>query len=153
MRFTFLCQSRCNHYQINIKTNHKMEKFKPFLTLLFFALGAFTLHFLIFKMHTFEILQREMHHSLLELYLIFLAIATIMVLLVTKVSELNQNYIGLAFLAGTGIKMLFVYLIGRPIFAKKTVGLHPETLNYLIIFFVFLVIEVIITAQLLNKKQ
>lgn len=130
-----------------------MEKFKPFLTLLFCALVAFATHFLIFNLPTFEVLQKEMHYSLSELYLIYLLIAAVMVLLVTKVSELNQNYIGIGFLAGTGVKMLFVYLIGRPIFEKKTEGLHAETLNYLIVFFVFLVIEVIITAQILNKKH
>lgn len=87
-----------------------------------------------------------------EMYGIFFLFALAMYLLVVNTHKIKPDIVGFAFLAGTVIQMLFAYIVARPIFANATEDTLFERINFLAVFFIFLLIEVVITAKILNIK-
>lgn len=85
-------------------------------------------------------------------YGFFLLLSIIILGILIKVSEKNEQQIGFAFLLLTGVKMALSYFMVSPILGKAEPD-ATEKINFFVVFLIFLVIEAYYTARLLNKKQ
>ena len=61
--------------------------------------------------------------------------------------------VGMSFLLATSIKMIFCYLILRPLLQISTPNDPTERINFFILFIVFLIIETLFTIRLVNEKK
>jgi hypothetical protein len=128
-----------------------LKKLYPFLTLMGIAFLLYVIHKLIF--HLFKINQDQFHYSLEELYLFFLILSMIIFKVLLIIKEKSFDNVGMSFLLATSIKMVFCYLILRPLLQIPKANNATERINFLILFIVFLAIETLFTIRLVNEKQ
>ncbi|CAN1494281.1 hypothetical protein MCETHM1_00290 [Flavobacteriaceae bacterium] len=128
-----------------------LKKLYPFLTLMGISLLLYGIHKLIF--YVMKINQEQFHYSLEALYLLFFLLSSIIFVVLLKIKEKSFDNVGMSFLLATSIKMVFCYLILRPLL-KIPKGNNPtERINFFILFIVFLAIETLFTIRLVNEKQ
>lgn len=128
-----------------------LKKLYPFLTLMGIAFLLYVIHKLIF--YLFKINQGQFHYSLEELYLFFLVLSMIIFKVLLIIKEKSFDNVGMSFLLATSIKMVFCYLILRPLLQIPKANNAIERINFLILFIVFLAIETLFTIRLVNEKQ
>jgi uncharacterized membrane protein YjgN (DUF898 family) len=87
------------------------------------------------------------------IYLLFLGMSILVFTVVLKVKEQNFDNIGMSFLLATTVKMVFCYLILKPILRFNTNDNSLEKVNFFSVFVLFLTIETVLTIRILNKKQ
>lgn len=123
----------------------------PFLALLGISIVLCLIHKIIF--YVFNINQDHFHYKLETLYLFFVIISIIIFKILLTVKEKSFDNVGMSFLLATCIKMIFCYLVMRPLL-QKTIPDNPlERMNFLILFLVFLTIETLFTIRLVNEKR
>lgn len=115
------------------------------------ALPLYIVHLLLFNLSYFKELVANFYYPLHILYFIFFILTTIVLLIVLKISEKNFDNTGMIFMIATSIKMVFAYFLVRPILQIQENKI--EKINFFVIFVIFLLIETIIVAKKLNKKQ
>jgi hypothetical protein len=125
-------------------------KYKPLLFLTALAGMAYLVHTLLF--HFLKIQENLFHYSLETLYLIFFGLSTLVFLVLLKVKEKSFDNIGMSFLLGTSVKMIFCYLILKPILETDSYDNTIEKINFFGMFILFLTIETVLTIRILNKK-
>lgn len=128
-----------------------LKKLYPFLTLMGIAFLLYVIHKLIF--HLFKINQGQFHYSLEELYLFFLVLSMVIFKVLLIIKEKSFDNVGMSFLLATSIKMVFCYLILRPLLQIPKANNPTERINFFILFIVFLAIETLFTIRLVNEKQ
>jgi hypothetical protein len=128
-----------------------LKKLYPFLTLMGIAFLLYVIHKLIF--YLFKINQGQFHYSLEELYLFFLVLSMIIFKVLLIIKEKSFDNVGMSFLLATSIKMVFCYLILRPLLQIPKANNPTERINFFILFIVFLAIETLFTIRLVNEKQ
>lgn len=128
-----------------------LQNSKPLLSLLLLAGLAYLLHKIIF--YVLHINDQAFHYSIETLYLLFLGLSTIVFIVLLKVKERSFDNVGMSFLLGTSIKMVFCYLILRPLLQVSTQNNMIEKKNFFVMFILFLAIETILTIRILNEKQ
>ncbi len=133
--------------------NFEIKNFRPILGLFEIGIPLFILHKFIFEFTSFKTQTVTFHHSLELLYTYFLIASCIIIFILIKVKEINLDYVGYAFLLLTSLKMLFSYFMLQPILRKTEINGNFEKFNFFFLFIIFLLIETIITAQILNKKR
>jgi hypothetical protein len=69
-----------------------------------------------------------------------------------KVKEKSFDNVGMSFLLGTSIKMVFCYLILKPILHIVTYNNTIEKVNFFGMF-ILLLIETVLTIRILKEKQ
>jgi ATP/maltotriose-dependent transcriptional regulator MalT len=67
----------------------------------------------------------------------------------------NKSFdnVGMSFLLTTSVKMIFCYLIVRPVLQRSSPDNTIEKLNFFGLFVVFLAIETLFTIYLVNEKK
>ena len=128
-----------------------LQNSKPLLSLLLLAGLAYLLHKIIF--YVLHINDQAFYYSIETLYLLFLGLSTIVFIVLLKVKERSFDNVGMSFLLGTSIKMVFCYLILRPLLQVSTQNNIIEKKNFFVMFILFLAIETILTIRILNEKQ
>jgi hypothetical protein len=128
-----------------------LKNYKPLLSVLVLAALAYILHKIVF--FVFKINDYAFFYSIEMLYLVFLGLSIVVVTVLLKVKERSFDNVGMSFLLGTSIKMIFCYLLVKPILQASNVNSSFEKKNFFIIFILFLAIETIITIRILNEKQ
>jgi hypothetical protein len=128
-----------------------LKKLYPFLTLMGIAFLLYVIHKLIFDL--FKINQQQFHYSLEELYLFFLILSMIIFKVLFIIKGKSFDNVGMSFLLATSVKMIFCYLILRPLLQIPKANNATERINFLILFIVFLAIETLFTIRLVNEKQ
>lgn len=123
----------------------------PFLTLLTVSFLLYAIHRMVF--YGFSINQDSFHYSLETLYLFFFIFSAIIFKVLLTVRERSFDNVGMSFLLATSIKMIFCYLILRPILQISKGNNPAERINFFILFIVFLTIETLFTIRLVNEKQ
>ena len=129
----------------------KITKLIPFLTLMGAVFLIYTIHKIIF--FGFNINQEAFHYSLETLYLFFFSLSAIIVKVLLVIKERSFDNVGMSFLVATSIKMVFCYLILRPILQIPEGENPTEKINFFILFIVFLTIETLFTIRLVNERQ
>jgi len=128
-----------------------LKKVSSFLTLVGIAFVLYIIHKIIF--YGLDINQKSFHYSLETLYLFFSTLSAIIFKVLLIVKEKSFDNFGMSFLLATSIKMVFCYLILRPILQIHNTENAAEKINFLLMFIVFLTIETLFTIRLVNEKQ
>lgn len=128
-----------------------LKKVLPFITLLSVVLVIYLIHSVIF--YVFNIDTNTFHYSLEVLYLFFLLLSAIIFKVLLIVKEKSFDNVGMSFLLATSIKMIFCYLIVRPLLQIPKPNIPTERINFFVLFIVFLAIETLFTIRLVNEKE
>lgn len=128
-----------------------LKNYKSFLFLLISVVTAYVVHKLIF--YVFDINQEVFYYSLEKLYAAFFVLSFIIISILLKIKERNFDQVGMSFLLLTSFKMLFYYLLLRPILKIKDYDITTEKMNFFALFILFLIIETVVTITILSKKQ
>ncbi|WP_035669012.1 hypothetical protein [Flavobacterium sp. 83] len=129
----------------------KLQIYKPLLNLVTVAGLAYILHKVVF--YFFDINDKAFHYSIETLYLLFSGLSITVFIVLLKVKERSFDNIGMSFLLSTSIKMIFCYLILRPLLQVSNHSGTIEKKNFFVMFILFLAIETILTIRILNEKQ
>ncbi|MFT5714188.1 MAG: hypothetical protein ACI9WT_000734 [Flavobacterium sp.] len=132
-------------------TPMNLKNYKPILNLVTLAGIIYLIHKIIF--YLLKIKETTFLYSLETLYLLFLGMSTLVFIVVLKVRERSFDNVGMSFLLATTVKMVFCYLILKPILRLNAQSNSPEKVNFLVTFILFLTIETVLTIRILNKKQ
>lgn len=128
-----------------------LKNHKPILHLFFLSVAAYIVHKAMFLF--FNIQDQNFHYSLEFLYMIFLAFATVLFLILLKFKTTHFDNIGMLFMGGTFIQMFFLYIVLRPVLVDKLQNMVVEKINFFITFILFLLFETLLTIRLLNEKR
>ncbi|MGQ7945848.1 DUF6168 family protein [Flavobacterium sp. WC2509] len=128
-----------------------IKKLLPFLTLAGVTVGLYLIHKMIFRV--FSINQDQFHYSLEKLYLFFMVFSAIIFKILLVIRERSFDNVGMSFLIATSAKMVFCYLILRPLLQVPKASDPTEKINFFILFIVFLIIETLFTIRLVNEKR
>lgn len=128
-----------------------LTKLSPFLILLGIAVVLYAIHKMVF--YGCNINQETFHYSLERLYLFFTVLSMIIFKVLITIKERSFDNVGMSFLLATSIKMVFCYLILRPLLQMPKANNPTERINFFILFIAFLAIETLFTIRLVNEKQ
>ena len=128
-----------------------LKNYKPLLYILFFAVAAYLVHKMIFS--ALKIEEAHFYYSLETLYVLFFALSISIMFVILKVKERSFDNVGMSFLIVTSLKMVFCYLVLRPLLQLSNSSDPTEKINFFILFIVFLIIDTLFTIRLLNEKQ
>ena len=127
-----------------------LKKLLPFFTLLGVSLLLYAVHKMIF--YGCNINQDQFHYSLETLYLFFFFFSAVIFVVLLTIKAKSFDNVGMSFLVATSIKMVFCYLILRPLLQMPKSGNATERINFFILFIIFLTIETLFTIRLVNEK-
>lgn len=128
-----------------------IKKLLPFLALAGITIFLGLIHNLIF--YVFNINHDQFHYSLETLYFVFFILSAIIFKVLLTVRERSFDNVGMSFLLATSIKMIFCYLILRPLLEIPKSHNSFERMNFFFLFIIFLTIETLFTIRLVNEKQ
>lgn len=97
--------------------------------------------------------QANFKYSLLQLYLFFGIFALIINVVLHIIKQKNIDLVGNVFLGLTLLKMMFCFAIGNTISNLTLDQDKIQKHNFLMLFFIFLLIETVATIKLLNTKD
>ena len=92
-------------------------------------------------------------YPLPELYAWFTLFTLLVVFVLLFVKRKSLDNVGMSFLLVTSVKMVFCYLLLRPILKVATLQNSAEKINFFALFILFLLIETLFTIRLVNEKQ
>ena len=97
--------------------------------------------------------QSNFKYSLLQLYLFFGIFTLIINVVLHIIKQKNIDLVGNVFLGLTLFKMMFCFAIGNTILNLVNDQDKIQKHNFLMLFFIFLFLETIVTIKLLNTKE
>jgi len=118
--------------------------------LIFVALPIFIIHVLLFNTNLITGNEADFYYSIPLLYGLFFMLSAVILITVTKISEKNFDSTGMVFMIATSIKMGIAYFLVRPILHVEPNKI--EKINFFAVFVLFLLLETLFTAKILNKK-
>ena len=121
---------------------------KP-LTLI--TVSIFLIHILIFKIKTLIEFQQNFQYEIWFLYLISYVFSVLSVVFMQKVSEKNFESTGFVYIVVLTIKMAVYYFLLQPILVNSSEN-NIEKINFGIIVILFLIIDIVLAGQILNKR-
>ena len=128
-----------------------LNKYKAILNLMAITVLSYLIHKTIFFI--LDINDTNFIYAIEVLYLIFILFSTLIVLLLLKVKDKSFDNVGMTFLLATSIKMVFCYLVLRPILLLSNTDSSLEKINFFAVFILFLALETVITIRLVNEPQ
>jgi len=130
-----------------------LKKYKPLYIIIAVSVLVYILHtIIVFSLDLKDVFD-SFYFSLEILYLFFIACSIIILFILIKIREKNLDNVGMTFLLITSIKMVFCYLMVRPILSSSNDINSIEKVNFFMMFILFLAIETIVTIRILNNKQ
>ena len=116
------------------------------LATFFYVAHKIVFHFLVID-------DQDFYYSMEKLYAVFYVLSFIVFIILLKVKERSFDNVGMSFLLSTSIKMIFCFLLLKPILKNASLENTLEKMNFFVVFILFLAIETILTIRLLNEKQ
>ena len=129
------------------------KKFQPILEVLILSSFVYLIHKLVFFLNDDNPKLQGFNFSIETIYEFFFICSVIIVFILIKVKEKNIDNVGYTFLLVTCLKMAVSYAVLSPILHSGNPNVRIEKLNFFLIFALFLTIETIVTARILNNKQ
>ena len=129
------------------------KKFQPILEVFLLSTLVYLIHKLVFFLNDDNPKLQGFNFSIETIYEFFFICSVIIIFILIKVKEKNIDNVGYTFLLVTCIKMAVSYAILSPILHSGNPNVRIEKLNFFLIFALFLTIETIVTARILNNKQ
>ncbi|WP_423908906.1 hypothetical protein [Flavobacterium sp.] len=128
-----------------------LNKYKPILFLSVLSLFAFIVHQSLFWL--FKINDDGFFYSLMTLYLVFYGLSVFVFIILLEVKSRSFDNVGMSFLLVTNLKLVFCYILLKPILKMEPFENTIEKINYFMMFILFLAIETILTIRILNEKE
>lgn len=88
-------------------------------------------------------------YSPMALYAYFLIPALTILTVLIFVQRKNKDIVGNTFLILTSVKMVYAYLLLRPVLEQ---GIKAEKINFFFVFALFLTFETIVSSRMLNRE-
>jgi len=129
------------------------KKYRPILEILLLSIVVYLLHKLVFFLNDNNPKFQNFHFPIEVVDGFFFICSVIILFILIKVKEKNIDNVGYTFLLVTFIKMGISYAVLSPILHSGNPNIKIEKLNFFVIFALFLTIETIVTARILNNKQ
>jgi len=129
------------------------KKYQPILEVLFLSVVVYFVHKLVFFLNENNPKFQNFHFPIEVEYGFFFVCSVVILLVLIKVKEKNIDNVGYTFLLVTFVKMALSYAVLSPILDSGNSNVRIEKLNFFIIFALFLTIETIVTARILNNKR
>lgn len=130
-----------------------IKKYYPLLLVLLSTILLYAIHKSAVVFSGWKELFSGFHYSLEMLYLAFGLASLLIVFLLIKVKERNFDQIGLAFMALITIKMFVFYFVFRPVISSKASETDWERVNFIVLFMTFLILETVVSAQILKSSE
>lgn len=125
-----------------------LKKIFPLLLAIVIVYGVHEGLFFVLKINT-----QNFIYSLPELYAWFTVFTVLVVFVLLFVKRKSLDNVGMSFLLATSVKMVFCYLLLRPVLKVATHQNTAEKSNFFALFILFLLIETLFTIRLVNEKQ
>lgn len=129
------------------------KKYQPIIEVLFLSILVYLAHKLVFFLNDNNPKFQGFHFPIEVVYEFFFTCSILIILLLIKVKEKNIDNVGYTFLLVTCIKMAISYAVLSPILHSGNPNAGIEKINFFFIFALFLTIETIVTARILNNEQ
>lgn len=129
------------------------KKYQPIIEVLFLSILVYLAHKTFFFLNDNNPKFQGFHFPIEMVYGFFFSCSILIILVLIKVKEKNIDNVGYTFLLVTCIKMAISYAVLSPILHSGNPNAGTEKINFFIIFALFLTIETIVTARILNNKQ
>jgi hypothetical protein len=129
-----------------------LKKFQPILEVLILSSVVYLIHKLVFFLNDDNPKLQGFNFSIETIYEFFFICSVIIVFILIIVKEKNIDNVGYTFLLVTCVKMAVSYAVLSPILDSGNPNLSIEKLNFFLVFALFLTIETIVTARILNNK-
>ena len=129
------------------------KKYRPILEVLLLSVVVYLLHKVVFFLNDNNPKFQNFHFPIEVVDGFFFICSVIILFILIKVKEKNIDNVGYTFLLVTFIKMGISYAVLSPILHSGNPNIKIEKLNFFVIFALFLTIETIVTARILNNKQ
>ena len=129
------------------------KKFQPVLEVLILSSVVYLIHKLVFFLNNDNPKLQGFNFSIETIYEFFFICSVIIVFILIIVKEKNIDNVGYTFLLVTCVKMAVSYAVLSPILQSRNTNVSIEKLNFFLVFALFLTIETIVTARILNNKQ
>ena len=130
-----------------------LKKFQPILEVLILSSVVYLIHKLVFFLNNDNPKLQGFNFSIETIYEFFFICSVIIVFILIIVKEKNIDNVGYTFLLITCVKMAVSYAVLSPILQSRNTNVSIEKLNFFLVFALFLTIETIVTARILNNKQ
>lgn len=127
-----------------------LKNYKYLLFLFISVVVAYVVHKLVF--YFFKIDQQTFYYSLEQLYGIFFILSFVIVFILLMIRKRNFDQLGMSFLLLTSSKLVFYYLLLKPILNITHYDIRIEKINFFVLFVLFLTIETVVTIRILSKK-
>ena len=129
------------------------KKYQPILEVVFLSILVYLVHKLVFFLNENNPKFQSFHYPIEVVYGFFFISSLLIILILIKVKEINIDNVGYTFLLVTCIKIAISYVVLSPILHSGNTNVRTEKIDFFIIFALFLTIETIVTARILNYKQ
>jgi len=130
-----------------------LKKFQPILEVFILSLFVYVLHKLVFLLNDNNPKLLDFNFSLETIYEFFFSCSVIIIFTLIMVKEKSIDNVGNTFLLVTCIKIAISFVILSPILQSKNPNVGIEKFNFFLIFALFLTIETIVTARILNREN
>lgn len=127
-----------------------LKNYKSLLFLFISVVVAYVVHQLVF--YFFKIDQQTFYYSLEQLYGIFFILSFVIIFILLMIKKRNFDQLGMSFLLLTSSKLVFYYLLLKPILNRTHYDIRIEKINFFVLFVLFLTIETVLTIRILSKK-
>lgn len=127
-----------------------INKFLVYLQLLIAAGLFLALHLMLFQLLSLQKKTESFYYSIPQLYGLFFILALLVLGVVQKTAKKNFDSTGMVFMIASSIKMGIAYFLVRPILHVQPNKI--EKINFFAVFVLFLLLETLFTAKILNKK-
>jgi len=130
-----------------------LKKFQPILEVLILSFFAYVIHKLVFFLNQNNPKLQGFNFSIETIYEFFFTCSIIIMFILIMVKEKSIDNVGYTFLLVTCVKIAVSFIVLSPILQSRNPNVSIEKLNFFFIFALFLTIETIVTARILNNKQ
>ncbi len=130
-----------------------LKKYQPLLEISVLSFLVYGFHKIFFFLEEGNPKLQNFHFPIELIYGFFLICSLIIILILLKIKEKNNDNVGNVFLLVTCIKLAISYTILFPIIHSGNINVNAEKINFFIIFALFLTIETVVTIRILNNKQ
>lgn len=130
-----------------------LKKYRPILEVVFLSILVYLAHKLVFLLNDDNPKLQGFNFSIETIYEFFFTCSIIIVFILIIVKEKSIDNVGYTFLLVTCVKIAVSFVVLSPILQSRNPNVSIEKLNFFFIFALFLTIETIVTARILNNKQ
>ena len=127
-----------------------MSKKNLFQFVIFFTI-SYVLHYLALTFLNVDV--TKFYYSVAVIYLFFVLFSLAIVWATVKINDFYETYVGMVFIAAISLKMVFGYLVLRPVLALQTSASVLEKKNILIVLLASVAIDVFFAVKTINKKK